>query len=150
MRHFLRLSVILWLLLRLPAVDQQGCRSVEYNQDLLLNDPGLATRLLDIENFTRLHLDHSSVTVTGATGASQNGKSVTIITIPVVVHIIYNNSSRNISDAQVQSQIAVLNRDYGKQNPDTSKIPAYYTDLAAVCGFRFALANVDTNGNTTT
>src|ERR1700733_2412 len=142
MRHFLRLFVILLLLLRLPAVAQQGCRSVEYKQDLLRKDPALAAKLIEIETFTRQHQEHSSIMVTGATGTSQNGKNVTIITIPVIVHIIYNNSAQNISDAQIQSQIAVLNRDYSKQNPDTSKIPAYYSGLAADCGFRFALANV--------
>ena len=150
MRHFLRLSVFLWLLLRLPAVAQQGCRSVEYKQDLLRKDPALATAFTEIESFTRRQQEHAAVMTTGVTGTAQSGKSINIITIPVVVHIIYNNASQNISDAQIQSQIAVLNRDYGKQNPDTSKIPSYYSDLAANCGIRFALANVDTNGKTTT
>ena len=33
------------------------------------------------------------------------------INIPVVVHVIYSNSQENISDAQIASQIAVLNDD---------------------------------------
>lgn len=37
-----------------------------------------------------------------------------IKTIPVVVHIIHNNGSENISDAQVASQIQVMNEDYRK------------------------------------
>ncbi|HVU55791.1 MAG TPA: M43 family zinc metalloprotease [Puia sp.] len=152
MRHFLCLSVFLLLLLRLPVVAQQGCRSVDYKQDLLRKDPELAARIMEIERFTRQQQQHSSVIVTGtdAANASHNDKAVSTITIPVIVHIVYNNASQNISDAQVQSQIAVLNRDYGKQNPDTSRIPSYYRDLAADCGIRFALANVDTNGGTTT
>ena len=43
-----------------------------------------------------------------------------IITIPVVVHIVYNTSSENLSDAQVQSQIAVLNEDFRRLNADAS------------------------------
>jgi len=43
-----------------------------------------------------------------------------------------------------------LNRDYAKRNADTSGIPSYYSSLAADCGFQFALANLDTNGNATT
>src|SRR5436189_3499516 len=35
-----------------------------------------------------------------------------IITIPVVVHVIYNDPSENISDVQIQSQIDVLNEDF--------------------------------------
>lgn len=43
-----------------------------------------------------------------------------IITIPVVVHVIHNNSSgiiggTNISDEQILSQIKVLNEDYRKK-----------------------------------
>lgn len=149
MRHFLRLSVFLLLLFRYPAIAQQGCRAVDYKQDLLRKDPELAARIMDIERFTRQQVQHSSPIATGTENASHNDKSFTTITIPVVVHIVYNNAAQNISDAQVQSQIAVLNRDYGKQNPDTSRIPSYYKGLAADCGIRFALANVDTNGGTT-
>jgi len=34
--------------------------------------------------------------------------------IPVVVHVIHNNGTENISDAQIQSQIQILNEDYRK------------------------------------
>ncbi len=68
----------------------------------------------------------------------------------MVVHIIYSTAAENISDAQVQSQIDVLNADFQKQNPDTAGIPSYYRSLAANCGFRFGLALEDTNGQVTT
>jgi hypothetical protein len=35
-----------------------------------------------------------------------------IITIPVVGHVLWNTSAQNISDAQIHSQIDVLNEDY--------------------------------------
>jgi hypothetical protein len=147
MRHFLRLSVIFWLLFRLPALAQEPCRSVEYKQATLLNSPGLAIKFQEIENFTQKQVKRPSVVVNGGGHTSQ---PLTTINIPVVVHIVYNNSSQNISDAQIQSQIAVLNRDYRKLNADTSKVPSYYSGLAANCGIRFVLANVDTNGRSTT
>lgn len=39
----------------------------------------------------------------------------TVVTIPVVVHVLHkaNDPSQNISDAQIASQIAVLNADSG-------------------------------------
>src|SRR6185503_20345290 len=40
------------------------------------------------------------------------------ITIPVVVHVVYNTAEQNISDAQVQSQIDVLNEDFSATNND--------------------------------
>ena len=48
---------------------------------------------------------------------SDNSKSIsTTLTIPVVVHVIYQNSSQNISNAQILSQIDVLNEDFRKNN----------------------------------
>ncbi|WP_442264812.1 GEVED domain-containing protein [Tenacibaculum sp. ZS6-P6] len=75
----------------------------------------------------------------------QNKQEEKPITIPVVVHIIYNNELENISDDQVQSQIDVLNEDFSKTTP-------YLTDKwpqAADVGIRFQLASEDPYGNST-
>src|SRR4051812_9191807 len=42
-----------------------------------------------------------------------------VITIPVVVHVVYNGTAENISDAQIFSQIDVLNEDFSRSNADT-------------------------------
>lgn len=56
--------------------------------------------------------------VAEAKAARQSGKTATIITIPVVVHVISNGdavgANENISDAQILSQITVLNQDFRK------------------------------------
>ena len=44
----------------------------------------------------------------------------TIYTLPVVVHVVYRTTAQNISDAQILSQIDVLNEDFGRRNADTS------------------------------
>jgi len=72
------------------------------------------------------------------------------INIPVVVHVVYNTSAQNISDAQINSQIAVLNEDFQKLNADKSLIPSAFSNLAANCNISFCLASKDPNGNTTT
>lgn len=72
-----------------------------------------------------------------------------VITIPVVVHVIYHSSSQNISDAQVRSQIDVLNKDYRRQNADATNTPDIFRNVAADCGIRFELAGVDPGGNST-
>ena len=131
------------------TLGQQDCRSVEYRQALLSSHPGLAGRMQEIEAFTQHQLHTSSVAVTGI-DHGQGPRDQQVITIPVIVHIIYSSTTQNISDGQILSQIAVLNRDYGKLNADTSTIPSYYRELAADCGIRFALASIDTNGNATT
>lgn len=69
-----------------------------------------------------------------------------IYTIPVVFHIIHNNGSENISDAQVQDALNILNRDYRKLNADTSQIVAAFQGDAADVEIRFVFATVAPNG----
>ncbi len=73
----------------------------------------------------------------------------TLITIPVVVHVVYRRQIENISDAQIKSQIAVLNRDYRATNTDKSKIPAVWKGLVADTNIQFALATKDPAGRPT-
>lgn len=76
-----------------------------------------------------------------------------IITIPVVVHVIHDGdaigSGENISDAQIFSQIAVLNADYRRRNADTSNTPAIFRPVAADVEVEFCLAQRDPLGNPT-
>jgi len=81
--------------------------------------------------------------------ATQSSSSRSVITIPVVVHVIYNNSEQNISDAQVQSQIDVLNEDYARLNADASQTPAMFESIAANCDIQFCLAKTDPFNQTT-
>jgi hypothetical protein len=129
-----------------PCLSQPVCRSTDYRKRELQADPSLAQAVASIEAFTANTLKNRPVMVTGGNA----GSPPSLITVPVVVHIVYQTDAENISDAQVQSQIAVLNTDYQKQNPDTVEIPSYYRSLAANCAFRFGLAQLDTNGQATT
>ena len=74
----------------------------------------------------------------------------TNVTIPVVVHVVYNNATQNVSDAQIQSQIDVLNRDYRRLSTEIPGGPAAYTGMASDTHFQFALARRDPNCNPTT
>lgn len=62
-----------------------------------------------------------------------------MITIPLVVHVVYNTPEQNISDAQIKSQIDVLNQDYNRKNPDASQTPAAFTPVAGEAGIQFCL-----------
>jgi hypothetical protein len=83
------------------------------------------------------------------TAHPQNSVQATLV-IPVVVHVVYNIAFQNISDAQVMSQIVVLNEDFGRTNADTVKTPAGFAPVAANTGIQFCLAQIDTLGNATT
>ena len=60
-------------------------------------------------------------------------------TIKVVVNVVYNTAEQNISSAQVNSQVAALNRDFGATNPDKSKVPAVWTGLVTNARIKFTL-----------
>lgn len=76
-----------------------------------------------------------------------------IITIPVVVHVIHNGepigTGTNISDAQIQSQIDVLNEDFRRQNIDILNVPAAFRGASADPLIQFCLAQQKPDGTTT-
>jgi hypothetical protein len=125
---------------------QRNCNSEDYRKQLTASDPLLAQKLKAVESFTAEAVQNRQPRLTAA-GTIQNGMNV--ITIPVVVHILYNQASYNISDEQIQSQLAVLNEDYRKINKDAQSIPEAFAKYSADCFIEFKLANVDPNGNST-
>jgi len=69
--------------------------------------------------------------------------------IPVVVHVVYNTASENITATQIKSQIAVLNRDFRAKNPDRSKVPTPWAGLIADTRVEFFLAATGPDGKPT-
>lgn len=72
------------------------------------------------------------------------------LTIPVVVHVIYNTDLENVSDEQVQSQIDALNRDFNNLNRDSLKTDHAFYPLVGNIGIKFELATKDPSGKITT
>ena len=70
--------------------------------------------------------------------------------VPVVVHVVHSTDQQNISDAQVHSQIAVLNEDFRATNADTGTVPGVFADLVHDARVEFVLADVDPDGRQTT
>lgn len=70
--------------------------------------------------------------------------------IPVVVHVIHNGEpvgvGRNISEAQILSQIEVLNEDFNRDNPDASQTPPEFQAVAGSIDIEFVLAKQDPDG----
>ena len=79
-----------------------------------------------------------------------NHSEKTIITIPIIVHVLWKTNTHNISDAQIQSQIDVLNEDYRRANIDKINTPNVWQTIAADSEIEFCLASIDQNGNPTT
>jgi hypothetical protein len=74
---------------------------------------------------------------------------VGLVRIPVVVHVVWNTANQNITEAQITSQIDVLNQDFRRTNSDVSTVPAPFAGLVADAEIEFVLADRDPAGNPT-
>jgi hypothetical protein len=117
---------------------QRQCVFTEYAEQQLKADPQLASRNSFIEQFIQSQPLHKT-----------EGENISVIRIPVVVHVVYNTSSQNVSDEQVKSQIDALNRDFRRQNADSVNTPARFKSLAADVPVEFVLATADPEGRPT-
>jgi hypothetical protein len=73
-----------------------------------------------------------------------------LITVPVVVHVVSKKAEEDISDSQIKSQIAVLNKDFRATNTDATDTPSVWSGLVADANIQFALATKDPKGKATT
>ncbi|KAA9333439.1 T9SS type A sorting domain-containing protein [Hymenobacter busanensis] len=123
------------------SAQKRSCAAVDNLAAQLAADPSMAARRAAIEAQTAAYQANPET--------AQRGTAITV-TIPVVVHVLYNTAAQNISDAQIQSQIAVLNEDYHKLNADYTKTPAAFAGLVADVGVQFVLAKQTPTGAATT
>ncbi|TVZ50908.1 zinc metalloprotease [Dokdonia sp. Hel_I_53] len=127
----------------------RDCHSMKVLNKKLNENPGLYASMYDVEKNVRSIIG-ARTNAKGKPGGGGNGgndggggtpveDNLGVINIPVVVHVLYNTSSENISDAQIASQMAVLNGDFNLQNNDASSIPSLFAPLAADTDINFNL-----------
>jgi len=109
--------------------------------ELQQTDTARYRRIMDLENRIQKFLNGPVL---------RSGSLQSTIYIPVVVHIVYKTNAENISDAQVYSQIQVLNEDYRRLNVDKTNTPSAFASLAGDANIEFVLAKTDPFGNSTT
>ena len=139
MYMLLRNLSLLFIIAFTQSVHAQNtwCGTDEYNQQLLQN--------LSSEEAVQVQARHYKI----FQKSSQNSKSGTVYTIPVVVHVIHDNCEGNISKEQIESGIEVLNEDFRRMNSDTNKTRSLFKPFASDVEIRFELANIDPSGNCT-
>ena len=118
------------------------CETMEHLEELKQLNPGIAERMEDLEQQVQVWLrDHQEESVT----------AVDVLKIPVVVHVLWNqaDSSGNISDEQIKSQLDILNQDFRRKNADKSKTPVPFLPIAADPQIEFKLACQDPDSNPT-
>jgi hypothetical protein len=120
------------------SAQQRTCAAEEVLSQQLLDNPAMRQEIERIEEHARQFAQ------SGAAGDRA------VITIPVVVHVVYYNTTQNLSDAKILSQIDVLNDDFRRTNADAGNTPSAFLGVAADCEINFCMATQDPNGNPTT
>lgn len=113
----------------LREISQRSCAANDVLEQQLAADPSLRIRMEQIETFTK------KVIATGEFKRIVNNT----IEIPVVVNVLYKTAAENISNAQIQSQIDVLNADYNNTNSDLNNTPNLFKSSIGKVGVRFVL-----------
>ncbi len=134
-----KVLLAIWALFFLVFTKGQSCFSDEMLQQQIAANPALAFQREAIERFTQQWLLEND------TRLSEKA----VITIPVVVHIVWKTSEENLSDAQIQSQIEALNRDFRMKNTETRAVPAIFKPVLADVEIEFCLAQTSPDGNFT-
>lgn len=119
------------------ATQRRTCGSDDNHRRLLETDEEYRRANDRIEEFTQRYIGRKK----------EGGEALRehIVTIPVVVHVVHNNSRQNISQAQIRSQIDVLNEDFRANNPDVTRVPQQFQPVVADTRIEFELANRDPN-----
>ncbi len=143
-RQFLQIITIIpifWATTSLAQTPHRSCATTEVMAEQIKQDPTLIDRIEDIEHHTQQFIARPKL-----------GTRNSIISIPVVVHVVYRtqNAIENISDEQILSQIDVLNKDYRRLNEDRTNTPSVYDAFAADCSIEFKLAKRTPAGKATT
>lgn len=118
----------------------QKCGSVDV---INLHDnqhPGYKQQVVDAFNATK-HLADAN--------KANRAADDTIYVVQCVFHVVYIDSSQNIPDSVIHSQIEVLNEDYRRLNDDTVRTRSIFSDIVGDSRIQFELASVDPNGNPT-
>ena len=110
---------------------RRNCASDDVLKQALANNPQLALKMQQIDEYADKFQNFQ--------GRLVNGE----IVIPIVVNVLYKTAAENISDAQIQSQIDVLNRDFNAQNTDFANVPSVFEGVKANVGIRFELDKVN-------
>jgi hypothetical protein len=70
-----------------------------------------------------------------------------VITVPLVIHVLWNLPDEDVSEAQIASQIAVLNEDFRAQNADLAMAPDAFRAVSADARLEFELATTAPDGS---
>lgn len=148
------IACILTSQLAIAQHNHERCGTMEYLEKQKKADPTLEARMQLQEELLQQRIADMNNSEYNSLG---KGKPVPpppppppiqSITIPVVVHILYNTPEQNIPDQRVIDQIAITNRDYSGLNHHS--MGEFLHELKANTNIQFCLAQKKIDGSPTT
>ncbi|HJM16613.1 MAG TPA: zinc metalloprotease [Flavobacteriales bacterium] len=130
-----KILLSLLVIFSVNSFSQQRCGTTERTHQVSENNKNFAIAKQKVNNETEKWIENNP-----------NHSLKSIITIPVVVHVVWKSSLQNISDAQILSQIDVLNKDFRRTNVDVINTPSVWQSIASDCEIEFCMATIDPNG----
>ncbi len=115
------------------------CGTDEARRKLIEQHPEILQQENNLEQFTRDFVINYY--------QQKGSRSSCPYILPVVFHIMHQGGIENISDAQINDAMRILNEDYNKRNADIILVIPPFRAIVANVGVEFRLANIDPNGN---
>lgn len=122
------------------SADKNKCGTVPHLDQKLQQNAVLKAR------FEQKKIEFNKIV--SSRSANKTARLNATVYIPVVFHIVMANPNQ-VTDAQIQSQLDTLNRDFFGANGDSVKIPAYFKTLFGKSNIQFCLAQRTPDGDAT-
>lgn len=113
------------------------CDASERIMESIENDPQAKANYEGLKAFTKEY----------AKNPNTDKKSVKYI-IPIVFHVIYSGNN-DVSMAQIEDAVRIINEDFQKLNPDSNDMKEDFKSIVGDPEIEFRLATIDPDGNCT-
>lgn len=133
------LAFVFFIFMTVHAQELHRCGTVDYVHLIDQKNPGFKASADQVWKQTIAQNQIAKETMTDS-----------VLRIPVVVHVVYNTPAQNLHDSIIHNQIAILNRDFNRQNADSANLRSIYGNVGKGASIEFYLATTDTLGNPTT
>ena len=138
MKYYISFLLVFTGLYSISIAQDKLCGTSQVVNEAIKNNPSLQS-LMDNENKKALKYTQNNY-------GSKSGNNYVI---PIVFHVMHNYGGENVSKAQIEDAVRIINEDFQKLNSDTTQIVSQFAGIAADSEIEFRLAQIDPWGNCT-
>ena len=118
---------LLFFLLPMMVIGQEPCGADEYNRSLIEQNP---------KKYQQIEERLQQEIIARRNSLGDDPLSINV-TLPIVIHIVWNDSVENLHDSIIYQQIEVINRDFNLLNTDTTILTDTLKWLPGIFGIEF-------------